>query len=274
MPTAPTPPVTDATGDSAIVVYGFGPWMGLPDGSHFVTKTEIQLKMAGLSYVKEIASPATGPKGKLPYLRDIDGSVIADSTFIRTHLERRYGCDLDAALNPRQRAEAWALERMLEDHLGWAMGWFRWIPEENYRRGPARAFDTAPAELQDDLRNAALARQSTAMLAHGIGRHRYDEVAQLGLRSLNSLAVLLGDGEYLFGTRMSAVDATAAAVLAGIVTPDLDSPLRARAVQLGNLVDYSQRMTGRFFPPVPRYIAPRKAGRPADRPGKALAAVG
>ena len=40
-----------------ITVYGFGAGFGLPEISPFVTKTEVQLKMAGLGYVKEKARP-------------------------------------------------------------------------------------------------------------------------------------------------------------------------------------------------------------------------
>lgn len=271
--------------DSAVTLYGFGPWHGLPDSSPFVLKTEMQLKMAGVSYVKDLNGYAAAPKGKLPYLRDVDGTVVADSVFIRAHIEHTRGVDLDARLKPRQRAEAWATERMLEDHLKWAITWFRWIPRENFNAGPARFFDQAPVELQADLRNMALAKMSAGMHAHGIGRHNIDEVTALGIRSLESLAMLLGDSEFLFGTEISAIDATAAAMLASLIQPPLDSGLRRRALQLDNLVDYTQRMMARFFPPVPRYIPPRRApGRsgaiassapmPEKAPEKGMVAVG
>ena len=40
-----------------IVLYGGGPNFGLPEVSPYVTKTEVQLKMAGLAYRKERATP-------------------------------------------------------------------------------------------------------------------------------------------------------------------------------------------------------------------------
>lgn len=88
-----------------ITLYAFGPMWGLPDPSPFVMKTGVQLKLAGLPFVTERGGPATAPKGKLPFILD-DGELVADSTFIRDHLERKYGLDLDADLTAVQRAQA------------------------------------------------------------------------------------------------------------------------------------------------------------------------
>ena len=55
---------------SMITLYGFGAGFGLPEISPFVTKTEVQLKMAGLAYRKEKAMPPASPKGQLPYIVD------------------------------------------------------------------------------------------------------------------------------------------------------------------------------------------------------------
>jgi hypothetical protein len=49
-----------------ITLYGFGAGFGLPEISPFVSKTEVQLKMAGLAYRKEKARPPASPKGQLP----------------------------------------------------------------------------------------------------------------------------------------------------------------------------------------------------------------
>ena len=87
-----------------ITLYGFGAGFGLPEISPFVTKTEVQLKMAGLAYRKERAMPPASPKGQLPFIDD-DGEAVADSTFIRAHIERKYGFDFDAGLD-QQSARA------------------------------------------------------------------------------------------------------------------------------------------------------------------------
>src|SRR5437879_12294279 len=96
-----------------ITLYGFGAGFGLPEISPFVTKTEVQLKMAGLGYRKERAMPPASPKGQLPYIVD-DAASIADSTFIRAHIEAKYGFDFAAGLELRERAQACGLERLID----------------------------------------------------------------------------------------------------------------------------------------------------------------
>jgi glutathione S-transferase len=75
-----------------ITLYTFGPHFGLPDGSPFVTKTMLLLKFAGLPYQENRQGYGRAPKGKLPYIDDA-GIVVADSTFIRFHIEKKYGFD-------------------------------------------------------------------------------------------------------------------------------------------------------------------------------------
>jgi glutathione S-transferase len=230
-----------------ITLYGCAPAFGLPDPSPFVTKTEVQLQMAGLPYHKVFAIPPEAPKGKLPYIDDA-GEIVCDSSFIRAHLERKYALDLDAGLDVRQRAEAWAVERLLEDHLYWAMVWFRWIDEDNFAKGPAHFVDRAPEEVRQQLRDNLQAAKQNELHAHGLGRHAREQIAELGTRSIDALAVLLGEHDYLFGNRPHAVDAIGFAVLAAILTPFFDTPLRAAAERHPNLVAYVARMMRFYYP--------------------------
>ena len=230
-----------------ITLYGFGPGFGLPEISPYVTKTEVQLKMAGLAYIKQQAMPDTSPKGQLPYIDDGDERV-ADSTFIRQHLERKHGLDLDAALDERQRAEAWAIERMIENHFTWAVTYTRWMMPENFAKGPAHFFDGAPENIRDALREDVRSRVAENMRIAGLARHTPEEITELGARSLSALSMLLGWKPYLMGERPSGVDATAFAALAGLLTPFFDSPLRQHALEFSNLVAYVDRMMARYYP--------------------------
>jgi glutathione S-transferase len=230
-----------------ITLYGFGPGFGLPEISPFVTKTEVQLKMAGLDYRKEKARPTASPKGQLPYIED-DGEAIADSTFIRAHIEGKYGFDFDAPISLQARAQAWAFERMIEHHLYWAMVGARWVDAENFTKGPAHFFDGAPEHLRDKLREDAQFRVAENYLLSGLGRHAPDEDVDLAVRSLLALSVQLGDKPYLMGDTPCGTDATAFGALAGILTPFFVSPLRQRAERFGNLTAYVDRMMLQYYP--------------------------
>jgi glutathione S-transferase len=231
---------------SKIMLYGGIAGFGLPDVSPYVMKTEVQLRMAGLPFAKLPGDLQQAPKHKIPYIDD-DG-LLGDSTFIRAHVERKYGVDLDRGLSPRQRAEAWAIERMLEDHLAWAITHERWLRPENFAKGPAHFFDGAPEAIRETLRADVLDRVRANFHGHGIGRHSREEIAALGARSLAALSVMLGDKEYLFGDTPTGTDATAFAVLACALTPFFDTAIRLEAERYENLVAYTGRMMAKFYP--------------------------
>lgn len=230
-----------------ITLYGFGAGFGLPEISPFVTKTEVQLKMAGLAYRKERAMPPASPKGQLPFIED-NGEAIADSTFIRAHIERRYGFDFDAGLSLQERAQAWAFERMIEHHVYWALVGARWVDPVNFSKGPAHFFDGAPEHRREKLREDAQFRVAENYLLSGLGRHAPDEDVELAVRSLFALSVQLGDRPYLMGENPAGVDATAFGALAGILTPFFESSLRERAETFANLTAYVDRMMDRYYP--------------------------
>ncbi|MGA7809004.1 glutathione S-transferase family protein [Bradyrhizobium sp.] len=230
-----------------ITLYGFGAGFGLPEISPFVAKTEVQLKMAGLAYRKQKAMPPASPKGQLPFIDD-EGQSIADSTFIRAHFEAKYGFDFDAGLDRRQRAQAWAFERMIEHHVYWAMIGARWVDPDNFARGPAHFFDGAPDDRREKLREDAQFRVAENYLLSGLGRHAPDDDVELAARSLFALSVQLADQPYLMGEKPCGTDATAFGALAGILTPFFDSKLRARAEQFSNLTAYVDRMMQHYYP--------------------------
>jgi len=131
-----------------ITLYSFGPGFGLPDPSPFVTKAEVLLKMAELPYRSDTTGFKKAPKGKLPYIDD-GGEIISDSTFIRWHLERKYNIDFDRGLLAEQRSIAWAFEKMMEDHLYWAVVHARWMDEAPLR-STRRTRADSPSRRRND----------------------------------------------------------------------------------------------------------------------------
>ena len=230
-----------------ITLYGFGAGFGLPEISPFVTKTEVQLKMAGLPYRKEKAMPPASPKGQLPYIVD-EAESIADSTFIRAHIERKYGFDFDAGLDREVRARAWAFERMIEHHVYWALVGARWVDADNFAKGPSHFFDGAPSDKREQLRENAQFRVAENYLLSGLGRHAPDDDVELALRSILALSVQLGSKPYLMGEKPCGADATAFGALGGILTPFFSSKLREEVETFDNLTAYVDRMMRQYYP--------------------------
>jgi glutathione S-transferase len=230
-----------------ITLYCFRRGPGLPDFSPFVVKTMLLLKLAGLDYVEDRSGLQRAPKGKLPYIDD-GGVIVAESTFIRWHIEQTRGIDLDRELTAEQRAVAWAAEKMCEDHLYWIAMRGRWLDDANFARGPARLFDSAPALLRPFIKNLVRGKIRKALHAQGTGRYTDEEAALLGVRDIETLATLLGDKPYFFGHKPCGADATFFAFISAGLAPIWESPLRDAAKKAPNIVAYRDRIMQTYFP--------------------------
>lgn len=230
-----------------ITLYGFGPGFGLPDPSPFVTKTELLLKMAGLAYRIDTDGFRKAPKGKLPYIDD-DGEIVADSTFIRWHLEKKHGIDFDRGLTREQKAVAWAFEKMAEESLYWVIVETRWLDDGNFKRGPRTFFDAVPAPLRPLVVAMVRRKVRGAVRAQGTGRHAPQEIAALGRRSIDAIADYLGEKPFFLGDEPVGVDATVFAFVASALCPLFDAPVREAAAHHDNLRRYVGRMAARYYP--------------------------
>jgi glutathione S-transferase len=234
-----------------LTFYAFGPGFGLPDPSPFVTKAEVLLKMGSVPYRKDTTGFKKAPKGKLPYVED-GGVVVADSTFIRLYLQRRYDIDFDVGLSPAERGIAWAFEKMCEDHLYWAVLHARWMIDANFDAGPRHFFDRVPAPLRPIVVAMVRRQVRRSLWGHGMGRHSEEEIAQLAVRDLGAIADFLGDKPYLMGARPCGADATVFAFVAGCLPTHFRTPIRVAAELQPNLVAYRDRMLRQYYPELAR----------------------
>jgi glutathione S-transferase len=230
-----------------ITLYTFGPLFGLPDASPFVMKAEMLLKLAKLEYQTSNKGFMRAPKGKLPYIDD-NGTIVADSTLIRLYLEQKHGIDFDRALSARERGIAWAVEKMLEDHLYWVLVYWRWMKDANFEKGPANFFKRAPAFIRPLIIWKVRGKVRSTLHAHGIGRHNEAEMTAMSDRAFEALSLLLGENRYLMGSEPCGADATAFAFIAGSLCPLFESPAHAKARTLPNLIAYRERMMSEFYP--------------------------
>ena len=230
-----------------IKLYTFGPYFGLPDASPFVMKAEMLLKLSSLAYETDTRGFPKAPKGKLPYILD-DGALIADSTLIRMHLEKKHGTDFDRGLSTREKGIAWSVEKMLEDHLYWLIVYWRWMIDENFDKGPRGFFNRAPALLRPLIVSMVRKKVRGNLHSHGIGRHTDAEKMELAARCVDALSQVLGDNRYLMGAQPCGADATVFAFIAGAMPKVFESPLRDKVERTPNLVAYHDRMMAEYFP--------------------------
>ena len=230
-----------------ITLYTFGPAFGLPDASPFVTKAEMLLKLAGLPYQARRGSLRRAPKGKLPYLDDM-GRIVADSTMIRWHIEKTYHIDFDAGLSAAERGIAWAAEKLMEDHLYWAVARVRWLDQANFDKGPAQFFRGVPAPVRGLAERLVRYKVRKTLWGQGLGRHSEEDLVALASKGVTSIADILGDKPYLMGNAPCGADATLFAFAGSLLCPVFDTPIRTAAEGHANLVAYMERMRAEFYP--------------------------
>ncbi len=232
-----------------ITLYSFGPAFGLTDISPFCAKAQLLLKIAGLEYAIDKSAFNKAPKGKQPYIDD-DGEIIADSTFIRMHIEKKYGFDFDAGLDGKAAGLAWSIEKMFEDHLYWVIVHERWLNDKNFDRGPRRFFDEAPGLIRPMIIAMVRKKVAKALKAQGLGKHSAGEIHLLAEKAIDGVAEILGNNKYLMGNKICGADATAFAFLDGLSCKHFESPVIAMVEKHKNLVDYRDAMSAQWYPVV------------------------
>ena len=122
-------------------------------------------------------------------------------------------------LTPEQRAAAWALEKMCEDHLYWIAVRGRWLDDANFARGPAQTVPerAGPAAAVHQQSRSRQGPQGAASAGRRPFRGRRG--GELGLRDVETLATLLGDKPYFFGDGPCGADATFFAFIASGLAP-------------------------------------------------------
>jgi glutathione S-transferase len=239
-----------------ITLYKYGKLDRIPDLSPFVTKLETYLRMAKIPYQPAGGDHRVAPKKKLPYV-GIDGRLLGDSNLIIEHLVAQHGDLLgDDRLAPEQRAVARAFQSMLESDFYFVLAYSRWWRDEDFAiYRPALSAYCASLGLPRLLFPLALGQVRRGMKdqlrQQGIARHSYDEVMAMGRAQLEAISTFLGDKPFFLGERPSALDATAFAMLTGILWAPFESPLKVCALGRPNLAAYCDRMAAAYWSDAP-----------------------
>ena len=202
--------------------------------------------MAEIPYEPVYGEPGDAPKGKVPWIDD-DGYILADSTFIIDYLKRKYGDPLDSRLSDRERALGHAIKRMLEESLYFVSSYSKWVDDEGFEIYAAELFAGMPAEQLEYVPDMVRKQVIEKLTAQGVGRHKPNEVHEIGLRDVESFAELLGDQDFLFGKLPTSYDACAFGVIGNIKDGPFPGPVREAIRQSERLTRYIDGIRNRYF---------------------------
>jgi glutathione S-transferase len=220
---------------------------GLPNPSPFCLKLETWLRMAGLPYeVVRVVDPRKGPKGKVPWIED-QGRTIADSAFIIDYLKKTYGDPLQESPAAERRATALALQRLIEEHLYWAIAHGRFLNEAAWPSTKTQFLAGFPAPMRPLVGRLVRKTIAKALHAQGLGRHSPEEIERLACEDLTALSAMLGDKPYFFGDKPTELDATAFGFLAQVLWAPGSQRIREHMQKTRNLPLFCERIKGAYY---------------------------
>jgi glutathione S-transferase len=230
-----------------IQLHQYPPMFGIPNPSPFCMKLETWLRMTGLPFeIVRVVDPRKGPKGKVPWIED-GGRTIADSTFIIEYLKNTYGDRLDGGLDAGQRAAALALQRLIEDHLYWAIAHGRFLDDEVWPSTKTQFLAGFPALLRPLVGRVVRKTIAKSLHMQGLGRHSQAELYRLAGDDLSALSTTLGSKRYFFGEQPTELDATAYGFLAQVLWAPGPRRLREHMEKTGNLPEFCARMKREYY---------------------------
>lgn len=238
-----------------IILYQFAPVWGLPNTSPFCLKIETYLRMTEIPYeVKFVMDPRKSPKGKLPVIQ-LNGEKIPDSELIIDYLKVKFGDVLDKNLNQEQKALSLLLDNLFAERLYWIMLYTRWLDDNAWPYIKRDFFAKLPSIAKYIIPNAVRKQMKKTAYAQGIGRHTLDEVLQMGYKTIDAIAVILGEKKYFHGEELTSIDATAFAFLANIIWLPYNDKLKTYLSNYKNLVTFCEKMWGSFYPEIAKPFA-------------------
>jgi glutathione S-transferase len=225
-----------------IDLYVFKPYWGMLNVSPFCLKLMAYLKLAKIPYNTHYTNNIRrSPSQKLPFIKD-GTKVLTDTAVIIEYLKTTTGISLDQQLTPLQLGQSLAVQRLVEEHLYFAVVYSRWLDPKGWPITSKAFFGELPKILQMIVPGIVRKQVKKQLWFQGTGRLSEANIYSAGNKDLAALAELLGSNQYFFGDAPSSIDATIYSILACILQPPIPSPLQTFAKENTTLVNYVKRI--------------------------------
>jgi glutathione S-transferase len=220
------------------------PSFGLPNASPFCMKLEAFLRWQGIPFQNQDAIPNKGPFGKVPFIEK-DGLRMGDSTAIIESLMKEHQIQYDETLNQHL---GHVFQRMVEEHLYWAMVYFRWTDETIWPKLRDAFFGSIPFFIRPVIVSVSLKQAKQALHGQGMGRLTDQMVLERAKKDLYALDQQLSTTAFICGAEMTHYDLSIWAVLSQLMQCELELPITSFALTQSNLVAYLERVNAVLIP--------------------------
>ncbi len=229
-----------------IELHQYPPIWDLPSLSPFCIKAEAFLRCYKIKYkVVTEKNPASGPKGKMPFIKD-GQKVIADSTFIIDYLIENI--IPPEQVDPNLRAQGLAFQRLIEENLYFILLFSRWIDPIGWAVLKKEFTPLFPPFIGKPFLYFLRHQLKKQANKQGIGRHSLLEFYEIGRKDIEALSNFLGAKSYFLGEVRTSLDASAYAFLITILKQPIPSRLQQTVLSFPNLVQYAQKEERTLFP--------------------------
>ena len=141
------------------------------------------------------------------------------------------------------------MQRLIEEHLFWATMYSRWqYTDSNWQVNKKAIFGVLPPVVRDIAALVYRYKIKQQIYGHGMGRHKPEEVFELGMKDIDALSACLGDKEYFLGDQPTTLDASAFGFLINTIGCPIESPLKEYGLTKNNLRNYVDRIKAEYYP--------------------------
>ena len=150
--------------------------------------------------------------------------------------------DLNSHLRAKDLTLGHLVQRTLEEGTYWIVFHARWSDNKVWKNVKKAFFGTLPPVIKTFLPELIRKDVIRTFWRQGISRYSKKEILEALEKDLASLSYVLGENEFLFGSKPSSFDCSVYSFLENLLIEEPDTGLRGAASQYDNLTDYTARM--------------------------------